>query len=79
MPRGKFGKQQRSIRRLKDRGQKSALFPNKADKKHVIQVVECIITKHNGDFNKLPTWLQVGEKSLIIQYIKEKCEEEKKK
>ena len=79
MPRGKMGKAQRNIRRLKGRGQMVACNLTKAEQQHIDQVVECMITKHNMDLNKLPTWLQVGEKSLIIQYIKEKYEEEKKK
>ena len=79
MPRGKMGKAQRNIRRLKGRGRMIATQPNKAEKQSVNQVVECMITKHNMDFNKLPAWMQAGEKSLLIQYLKHKYEEEKKK
>ena len=79
MPRGKIGKQQRNARRLAGRGQMVACNLTKTEKQHIDQVVECMITKYNMDFNKLPAWMQAGEKSLIIQYIKENYEEEKKK
>jgi len=78
MPRGKKAKQQRNIQRLKNRGRMSAIGPSKEEKKQLDQVVECMM-KHKWDINKLPAWMNVGERSLLMEYFKEKYEEEKKK
>lgn len=79
MPRGKKAKQQRNIRRLQSRGRMSAIGPSKEEKQQLDQIVECMATKHEWDINKLPAWMNVGERSLLMQYFKQKYEEEKKK
>ena len=79
MARGKMGKQQRNARRRESKGKRSVMGHTKGDVKLINDLVDCIATKHNMDFNKMPSWSHVGEKSALVNIIKEIYEEQKKK